>query len=166
MKSDVLSILELFGTNRRYLVPMFQRQYVWTLERQWEPLWEDIEREAIDLLCWQEMGSPPQAEPQEHFLGAIVLDQNKFFGLQVPTNLIIDGQQRMTTCQVLLCAFRDVTRRLDLQKFSDAIRSHTLNTGLMQDEETEKYKVLPTHYDEPHFKAIVEATSFEDVQEL
>jgi Protein of unknown function DUF262 len=44
MKPYTRSIFDLFDGKRRYEVPLFQRQYVWTLDDDWEPLWEDIER--------------------------------------------------------------------------------------------------------------------------
>jgi uncharacterized protein with ParB-like and HNH nuclease domain len=46
MKLDKLTVHDLFQKERRYVVPLYQRCYVWTREDQWEPLWEDIERQA------------------------------------------------------------------------------------------------------------------------
>jgi hypothetical protein len=42
LKTDKITIFDLFEIQRRYLVPIFQRGYVWTMEGQWQPLWEDI----------------------------------------------------------------------------------------------------------------------------
>jgi hypothetical protein len=36
-----MSVFELFDKTRRYVVPLYQRQYVWTKDGQWEPLWEN-----------------------------------------------------------------------------------------------------------------------------
>src|SRR4030043_91959 len=94
------SIFDLFDGKKRYVVPLFQRQYVWNREDQWEPLWEDIRRKHRDQVK-ERMGPP-------HFLGAMVIDQKKVFGNQVPTHLVIDGQQRLTTFQIFLAAFRDL----------------------------------------------------------
>ena len=33
---------DLFEKQCVYLVPKYQRQYVWNLENQWEPLWLDV----------------------------------------------------------------------------------------------------------------------------
>ena len=44
MQPATLTIHEIFEKERRYTVPLFQRAYVWRLEDQGEPLWEDIER--------------------------------------------------------------------------------------------------------------------------
>lgn len=42
MKANTVPVLMLFERKMRLEVPLFQRQYVWDRERQWEPLWEDI----------------------------------------------------------------------------------------------------------------------------
>ncbi|MGK5095547.1 DUF262 domain-containing protein [Deltaproteobacteria bacterium TL4] len=34
----------------RLEVPLFQRQYVWSREQQWELLWEDISRKFAEYL--------------------------------------------------------------------------------------------------------------------
>lgn len=43
MKADAVPLLNLFEKKMRLEVPLFQRQYVWNQEEQWEPLWEDIQ---------------------------------------------------------------------------------------------------------------------------
>ena len=42
MQPATLTIHEIFEKERRYTVPLFQRAYVWRLEDQWEPLWDDL----------------------------------------------------------------------------------------------------------------------------
>lgn len=42
MQVQKTTIESLFTHERRYLVPLFQRPYVWTQEHQWEPLWDDV----------------------------------------------------------------------------------------------------------------------------
>jgi hypothetical protein len=46
MKPEKMTVLEVFQRERRLCVPLFQRAYVWNSEQQWEPLWEDIVRQA------------------------------------------------------------------------------------------------------------------------
>ena len=43
-----------------------------------------------------------------HFLRAMVLDQRRVYGNAVPVQLVIDGQQRLTTFQIFLSALRDL----------------------------------------------------------
>src|SRR2546427_2842427 len=88
----------VFMQPQRLVVPLFQRPYVWNEENQWEPLWNDVVRVADRVLA------APNNKHNPHFLGAVVLQQ-----LPTPTGLmsertIIDGQQRLTTLQLLLDA--------------------------------------------------------------
>jgi len=148
MKPYTRSIFDLFDGKRRYIVPLFQRQYVWNQEKQWEPLWEDILRVSDRRM--QNRILPP------HFLGALVLDQIKTFGNQVPAHLIIDGQQRLITFQLILAALREVARNVNAFDFSDEIHRYLENTGIMENRDEERFKVWPSKVDQEIFKNIIE----------
>lgn len=80
----------LFSTDgMKYSVPIYQRRYVWT-NSNWEHLWTDIKDRKTG---------------KEHFTGVIVTlpQENKENGFD-----IIDGQQRLTTFQIILCAIQHV----------------------------------------------------------
>ncbi|RVB98371.1 DUF262 domain-containing protein, partial [Mesorhizobium sp. M7A.F.Ca.AU.002.06.1.1] len=49
MRPFTRSIIELFDGKRRYLIPLYQRQYAWKVTPQLELLWEDIQRAAAKL---------------------------------------------------------------------------------------------------------------------
>ncbi len=94
IESKDLSIEDLFKDF--YSVPDFQREYVWERE-QVEKLLQDIQDEFFD-----EEGQ--LIKGPEYFLGSIVtcrVDDEATFSL-------IDGQQRMTTIYLILCAIRDL----------------------------------------------------------
>lgn len=95
MKPDKLTVHEIFERERRYVVPLYQRAYVWTQEEQWEPLWEDIHRQAEAALH-----DPYNQNGKTHFLGAVVLNVNKIVGRSMPRSEIIDGQQRLSVSQI------------------------------------------------------------------
>jgi uncharacterized protein with ParB-like and HNH nuclease domain len=99
LDARTLDIKTVFGQDRRHVVPLFQRPYVWSRKAQWEPLWEDIRIVAERVVT----GYPTHA----HFLGAIVLEQVPKPTGRVETRLVIDGQQRLITIQILLQAFCD-----------------------------------------------------------
>ncbi len=42
MKVHKVSLADLFSNRKRYVVPLFQRAYVWSRDRQWQPLWQDV----------------------------------------------------------------------------------------------------------------------------
>ena len=99
---------ELFIAPIRYEIPAFQRRYVWTQERQWEPLWDDVETLAQSIV--------DSDHPEPHFMGAIVLQQKQSATATMPCRIVVDGQQRLTTLQLLMDAIQEV---LEERKHSD-----------------------------------------------
>lgn len=93
IESKDLSIEDLFKDF--YTVPDFQREYVWERE-QVEKLLQDIQDEFFD-----EEGHIVKGP--EYFLGSIVV-----CGDEDGTLSLIDGQQRMTSIFLILCAIRDL----------------------------------------------------------
>jgi len=155
MKPYSRSIFDLFDGKCRYEVPLFQRQYVWNLEDHWEPLWEDIERKFVQRLNG--------AVSTPHFLGAMVLDQRRVYGNAVPVQLVIDGQQRLTTFQIFLSAFRDVCGAEGQQAYAEECARYLQNTGIMENEKVEKYKLWPTNLDRKQFTDVVDSASKEEL---
>lgn len=155
MKPFARSITDLFDGKTRYVVPLFQRQYVWSREDQWEPLWEDIQRKYRDYV--------EKREGPAHFLGAMVIDQKRVFGNQVPAHLVIDGQQRLTTFQLFLAAFRDYCKDHGQVTYAEESNRYLANTGIMANKDEEKFKVWPTNLDRDQFAGVVGAQSREDV---
>jgi hypothetical protein len=50
MQAETRTFTGLFQLAVRYVIPLYQRPYVRTRERQWEPLWQDIETVANHLV--------------------------------------------------------------------------------------------------------------------
>src|SRR3954469_1866636 len=131
MNADAQPLLSIFEGKIRLEVPLFQRQYVWNQTQQWEPLWEDISRKFIEHLEGNKEGPV-------HFLGAMVLDQKQTPVKYVPKRQVIDGQQRLTTVQIFLAAFRDFCRETECNELAAECEKYTLNVGMMADPETER----------------------------
>lgn len=154
MKPTKMSVFELFEKTRRYVVPLYQRQYVWTREGQWEPLWEDIREKAAALLDPGQKKTPPN-----HFLGAIVLNQIPTFGLQIDAAQVIDGQQRLTTLQLFLAGLQDLVATTDNDALNRGLTPLTRHSGVMEDELIEPFKVWPTNADRSDFMKVMAAGS-------
>lgn len=163
MKSDDLPLFDLFQRQRRYVVPLFQRPYVWEEEEQWIPLWQDISGRAEALLDRDQRGSRSD-RIGNHFLGAVVLNQIRVFGRQVDTVQVIDGQQRLTTLQLMIAAFRDLVATTDEQRLRDDLQRLTENDGVRESEE-ERFKVWPTNADRRDFAASMSAGSLDKLLE-
>lgn len=67
---------------------------------------------------------------RKHFLGTAVIGARRGGGCgSVPNKEVIDGHQRITTLQILLCAFRDVAEELNDEARMDDLRRLTRNVG-------------------------------------
>ena len=152
MKANAVPLLALFKQKMRLEVPLFQRQYVWNCDQQWKPLWEDIERKFSEYL-------EGRKDAPIHFLGAMVLDQKLTPATYVDKRQVIDGQQRLTTLQIFLTAFRDYCRFKGSEDLAKEADSLILNTGLMLNPAVDKFKVWPTLLDQPQFIDVVTAGS-------
>jgi hypothetical protein len=156
MDANKSSMLAQFEKKVRLEVPLFQRQYVWNEEHQWQPLWEDIERKFSESMMGRKDGPV-------HFLGAMVLDQKKTPSTHVERRQVIDGQQRLTTLQIFLAVFRDFCAEQDHKALADECGKFTLNSGMMADPDVDRFKVWPTQLDRVQFKDVMTAGSREEL---
>lgn len=145
MEVSKLTPSKMFKKTVRYDVPEFQRRYVWGLERQWEPLWEDV-REKAELLL-EGKGNTP------HFLGAVVLQQVATRSDEFEARLVVDGQQRLTTLQLLLDAVQEVFAARGIEKPARRLSRLVLNDEDDLDGDLSKvFKVWPTRNDQEAFR--------------
>jgi uncharacterized protein with ParB-like and HNH nuclease domain len=152
VKPETRTVTQLFELSVRYVVPLYQRPYVWNEEDQWEPLWSDIMSMLDHQLCvpW----STPDGH-HSHFLGALVLEQETQAPGRIPLFTVIDGQQRLTTLQVLLTAAADVAADLGCEKDSGLLRELVLNDW-KKASGNERFKVWPTNASRAAFTAVIE----------
>ncbi|WP_068318903.1 DUF4268 domain-containing protein [Janibacter anophelis] len=112
--------LQLFNMPQHFVIPLFQRPYVWKQDEQWEPLWQDIRRVA-ELRITQ-----PHVAAQ-HFLGAVVLQAHPAGINRVTTWNVIDGQQRLTTLQLLMDATHALLAAAGATRLADQLEMLTHN---------------------------------------
>lgn len=141
MKADVKTLNDLTSGDVRFLVPRFQRPYVWTEEKHWEPLWDDLET-AVERL--------EGGEPRDHFLGAIVLKGTTPIPGDPLIFEVIDGQQRLTTTQIVLAAAADVALEAGVEKVARLFGRMVLNDPDMTEGES-RFKLCPTAWDRKAF---------------
>ncbi len=84
---SVAQVLQSF-----YVVPNYQREYVWGQEQ--------VEQLLIDV--FDELGGASASDAPEYFIGSIVVCPGEGGMWE-----LIDGQQRITTIYITLCAIRD-----------------------------------------------------------
>lgn len=151
---------DLFNKQIKFRIPVFQRHYVWNETDQWQPLWDDF------INKFNERSNKNKNHP--HYTGSIVLFQEATTTSSVSTYSVIDGQQRLTTFQLFVTAFREICRKHvgdkdllnDLEKllFNDKVYGQ-------KDYENQKHKLEPTKFNNEEFKIILDNT-FDEVQEL
>lgn len=124
MHAEEVTASQLFASDQQLLIPLWQRRYSWSLSH-WRELWRDLSRLR-------------SGEAPSHFVGSVVLHALKWSGLpsEARRYWVVDGQQRVTTLTVLVCAIRDRLARLepDNQARTKTMESYTsqllLNTTL------------------------------------
>lgn len=156
MNAGTLSLKKIFGQDRRHVVPLFQRPYVWKKDEQLAPFWEDVRTLAERILAGQEV--------RPHFMGAVVLDLAPLRYGEVETRVIIDGQQRLTTIQILLEAFCDITKLVGQERVNKALLKLTRNDDPMSDDPEAVYKVWPTNEDREAFRRVMDMATPEEVR--
>ncbi len=149
MHTQVKSPQDIFFLPQRLIVPLFQRPYVWSLELQWQPLWEDVTRLSDRIMAGD--------GTTQHFLGAVVIQQEHADIGQLTTRAIVDGQQRLTTLQLLIDAVHDslVVREFDnlAAQLNDLVRNKEYHSSGPDD----VFKVWPTNRDRAAFSEVISA---------
>lgn len=150
---------QLFNRQIKFRIPVFQRHYVWNERDQLTPLWEDFINKFNEHINGNHIHS--------HYTGSIVLYHEQGNTSSVSTFSVIDGQQRLTTFQLLIAAFREVCKKLT----SDNDLTNDLNKLLFNDKtygddnyEINKFKLEPTKFNKEDFNFIVSST-YEEVEE-
>ena len=143
---------EILKPERRYIIPTFQRDYEWTLEGQWRLLFEDREATAdrlIDLRAAVGEGAALTFKEQNvspHFLGAIVCAGLPFPSGGVALRSVIDGQQRLTTIQLLVRGLLDVLAETGSDR-TKSVRRMLRNPADVVEKPEEVYKLWPRRKD-------------------
>lgn len=161
-----LTVAQIFEQERRLVVPLFQRKYVWDKAKQWQPLWEDIKQLAEEELvrATDSMARGRKKMPN-HFIGAVVLANLDAEWKSVPARSVIDGQQRMTTLQIVLTALQDAAAAQEVKGVERTFERLTRN-NCRTEQTYEQYKVWPTTGDQDVFARMMMAGSAAEVERL
>lgn len=152
MYTKALTPRELFDGTVCYEIPPFQRPYVWNEEDQWQPLWADVERVASALDAAR--GDAGVVAP--HFLGAVVLKQLPSAAGDPTRHSVIDGQQRLTTLQILLAAVHRVTQEHGDEDDAETLMELVTNTAKRFRSTQNRFKLWPSRVDRQGFECAME----------
>ncbi|NBC41406.1 DUF262 domain-containing protein [Corallococcus exiguus] len=149
MEARPSQILEFFNGTKQMLVPLFQRPYEWG-PSEWETLWADL---------LEQYERTEEESVASHFTGAIVTAPARSVPVGVSKYLVIDGQQRLTTVTILICAMRSL--------FESGTKEYRKLTRLLVNEDDDgldHFKLLPTQPDRAAFQALIAATPQADTR--
>lgn len=130
------------GLDKVFIIPPFQRNYEWNFE-QCDELFTDI----INAYKNQ----------KTHYLGNVVYYVGRNNGASYNEFILVDGQQRVTTILLLLCALRDSIS--DQNVFESVNKRYLINdTG----DNRFRVRLKQTAYDSQSFMAIIDGRPLED----
>lgn len=145
MQTSIMIPQELFIKVVRYEIPVFQRPYIWNQDDQWEPLWEDVSDKAESII--------ESSQADRHFMGAIVLQQRPNSIRGIETRIVVDGQQRLTTLQLLIDAVQELCEQRGHKGPADRLLPLVQTQEAFWGGDSDlAYKVWPTVFDRAAFR--------------
>jgi len=154
---EIRQVGVVFNGSKRLVVPIYQRTYEWTVDDQVAPLAQQIIGKANIRLS-------PEPQPLAHYMGALItIPRGGYAFGTIPIYDVVDGQQRLTTLQIMLAALQDLARAHGFEGIAAQIRPLLFNTDTenMKDEATEIYKLEPTRYDRQLFRDLLKLSAAE-----
>jgi hypothetical protein len=142
--------LQLFNLPQHFVIPLFQRPYVWKEAEQWEPLWKDIRRIAELQIAEPHMNAT-------HFLGAVVIQSHEAQSKRLTTWNVIDGQQRLTTLQILADATCALLAQADQARLAGQLERLTHNDEIYVEDGDSRLKVRHLNRDQAAFDEVMSA---------
>ena len=152
MKASETQLRTILQGVKQFHVPLFQRRYTWG-PKEHEQLWRDVMAQ-YDSLAQAEAEGRLAAHVATHFIGSFVLAPTESSASSAARFLVVDGQQRLTTLSIALCALRDVWSGLDREAGEAIHETYLINKF---EKGQERYKLLPTQDDRDDYFAIVDA---------
>ncbi|MDT0304279.1 GmrSD restriction endonuclease domain-containing protein [Streptomonospora wellingtoniae] len=138
------NVASLLQGEKQFQVPLYQRPYTWG-SKELDRFWDDI----------AELADEPQdaADRLPHFLGSLVLAPKDLSAGGFPEWVVVDGQQRLTTILLALCAVRDRLARDDSQACDRINEKYLINKFQSG---SAHYRLLPTQADRQAFVDCIE----------
>ena len=99
MLATQANFLELIRQSPQFVIPIYQRTYSWT-DQECRQLWDDILRTGDNY------------EVPTHFVGSIVYIESTGPKMLPSPQVVIDGQQRLTTMSLLIAALAKALENL------------------------------------------------------
>jgi hypothetical protein len=156
MEANPRTLLKVFQPDIQYVVPIFQRRYVWNETDQWSELWEDLVHTVDDVERVESLIAAGAEQPMpSHFLGAIVCDQSLSAGSDIDERPLIDGQQRLTTLQLILGVALRLARAHGADQAIGLLVKQVESDETLTERPHDTFKLWPSDPDRETFKAVM-----------
>lgn len=154
MKADSLKIAKVFnnGGDVHYMLPHFQREYAWDKDN-WKTLLDDV----LGIYQLYSEKAPP-----EHFMGTLVVINDGVRHGMIPVFRLVDGQQRLISISLALCA---LGRRI--RESHPQLNKKVQRLLINEDEQGDLFfKLLPTvkYGDRRSYQAILRGRTIPPVE--
>ena len=140
MHTDNSPLQSILDSPYRYSMPAYQRFYSWGGENR-AKLWSDI--------C----GRVEDDKHRAHFMGTLVFVTMPHSPGSDPILRVVDGQQRLITLSLLLCALRNVARLCSLGQLAEEIHE-TYVVNPFQEGQS-RLRIFPRQRDREDYTAAV-----------
>ena len=140
-------LIEFLRDKQQFVVPIYQRTYSWRIA-ECKRLLNDIKNVATNDSI------------KNHFIGSIVRVKEKYDDKEISTQAIIDGQQRLTTCTLLLAAITNYIAESNEAR-AEELRDFYLINSYGKDDL--KYKLILTRNDKSSLISIIEKHSNQEL---
>ena len=137
------SLVMMLDGSKQFIIPRFQRSYTWNIgvkNSKVKRFWEDILESYYSST--------------RHFTGSIVFTNTNLGTFLLPCHYIVDGQQRLMTTSLMLCAFHKVLS--NDPSFKDiCISIEKLLSNEIESAYGERLKIVPSEKDYSVYNRIV-----------
>lgn len=145
------TVQEILNAGVQYVIPFFQRSYSWE-PKHWSRILADVDALAetpVDRL---------------HFLGPLVCAPITHLPGDVAPYQLIDGQQRLTTITLMLCALRDLALEYHRPDLAEEIKEDYVLNKRRQG--LDRFKLVPRLGDREALIAILESKDLSPWRDL
>ena len=153
MKAENRRFTEIINGNRQFIIPVFQRDYSWTIE-QCRDMWNAVQSAGAGV-----SGSG-------HFMGSVVYVATGIAGATFQSWLVIDGQQRITTLTLLLTALRDCIKGKPRPSGDDSPTVDRIDDYFLKNTHESggrRYKLILRRADNATLQALVDGSDTSDL---
>lgn len=158
MKTDEVRFGHFFSTAKtQYVIPRWQRRFSWT-RTEIDELWRDVQRVGKEVA---------RGNPLTHFLGSVVVQHNAVETVVKPSEahqyFVIDGQQRLASMALFLCALRDSEVGTISAGRDEITNQYLINASL---KDASRPRIVMQAGDNDAFRAVVGEFPVADEQHL